>query len=178
MSLKKYIVSVTACLNLSLALSLPLATAVAVGASVVCVPSAAMAYPDPVIPLMEPLPFPWETIEGIWQARVNGKVMWFSLEVRSDDGGRRFLHVLQLEPSTNSVVAEGNGFIDSKTGTVRAGMVGDGGSFMVFIGLYKNEKVSQYPRLVTMLTSRSLQSLSEEFSVMIEKIVPYPVHNP
>ena len=145
-------------------------------------------YPDPVIPLMESLPFPWDTIEGVWQAKIDGQYIRFSFEVRSAVNGRRFLHVVQVvNPSTSApaqtnpsevVAFQGDGWIDERTNAVRAGMLGERGTYMLFIGLYKNEKVEGYPRLVTMLTARSFQSLTQEFSVMIEKIQPNPVKVP
>ena len=137
--------------------------------------SSAMAYPDPIIPLLEPMPFPWDSIEGIWQGEIDGTEVLFSLDVRSDSGGRRFLHVAQLDAGTKLIVAEGSGFVDPKSGAVQAGMAGRFGSYMLFVGQYRNDKLSKYPKVVTVLTARSFQSLTQPFQTVISKVVSQPI---
>jgi hypothetical protein len=142
-------------------------------------PSGLDRYPDPVIPLMEPLDFPWGTIEGIWEARTENGRMLFSFEVRGDGPKQKFLRVLQIDPRTNEVVAHGTGMFDEKTKQVRAGMISViGNSYMVFIGLYENRLAGRVPIRMTILTIRSFENFKDEFSLVVEKIVPFPVKEP
>jgi hypothetical protein len=146
---------------------------------VVKAPTAIDKYPDPVIPLMEPLDFPWGTIEGIWEARTENGRMLFSFEVRGDGAKQKVLRVLQIDPKTNEVVAHGTGIFDEKTKQVRAGMISSiGNSYMVFIGLYENRSVGRVPIRMTILTIRSFENFKDEFSLAVEKIVPFPVKEP
>ena len=137
--------------------------------------SSALAYPDPIIPMLQPMPFPWDSIEGIWQGEIDGTEVLFSLDVRSDGNGRKFLHVVQVDATTKVVVAEGSGFLDPKSDAVQAGMSGKYGSYMLFVGQYRNDKLSKYPKVVTMLTARPFKTLEHSFETMISKVVTQPI---
>lgn len=145
-------------------------------------PASAIHYPDPIfpVPLAEMLPFPWDSIEGVWVGQLeNKKVVKYSFEVLSGTDGRKFLSVIELASAKDEVVARGNGFVDTRTNMIRAAMSnGQGAPHLIFVGVYVNEVDPRYPRQMTMLTLRNFSDQAEQFSVMIEKVVEKPYKLP
>jgi hypothetical protein len=128
--------------------------------------------PEVPFPWSVTVPFPWSTIEGVWQI-TNGSTVWFSFEVEVDSTARKILHVLQLDPSTHAVLAEGVGVASADNKIVRAVMAGKNGSYMVFIGAYKKTRTST--DAYTVVTLRSLASAqAKDVSVTAQKIATAP----
>ncbi|MES2963045.1 MAG: hypothetical protein V4760_04080 [Bdellovibrionota bacterium] len=136
--------------------------------------------PEVPFPLSASLPFPWSKIEGMWEARVNGRATLFSFHVKTDYDGNDLLEVLQLDGSTGVVVADGLGLAVTDDNLVRAAMYGvfTGDSYMLFIGSYRNSKVSSgSKKTVTVLTLRAFGEMTgdSDQQIVVKKLsnVPY-----
>lgn len=123
--------------------------------------------PEVPFPLSSSLPFPWAKIEGMYEGRINGRSMLFSFDVQVDYDGNSVLRVIQLDGATGVVLAEGVGIASSDDNLVRSAMYANytGGSYMLFIGSYKNTKTSK--KAVTVLTIRAFGELDGDSDVQI-----------
>jgi hypothetical protein len=133
--------------------------------------------PEVPFPLSASLPFPWSKIEGMWEGKINGRTTLFSFDVQVDYDGSQVLKVTQLDGAIGEVVANGLGLSSSDDNLVRSAMYGSytRDSYMLFIGSYRNTKISKKP--VTVLTLRPFGSLDGEtdIQVVVKKLsnVPY-----
>lgn len=91
---------------------------------------------DVPFPLDYPLPFPWNTIEGVWVIESQEYTGMFAFQVLRSQNGRQILKVLQLDPDTEKVLSQGIGYQADKFEQVYAGMGGVNGSFMLYVGAY------------------------------------------
>lgn len=145
--------------------------------------------PEVPFPMNTTLPFPWDKIEGIWNAKGNGVDLIFCFEVQTDRDGRQVLTVEQLDAKTGERVAQGVGLSVENDKLVRAAMTGSfGGAYMLFIGSYKDPNFApgRIPKSVTVLTVRSFSKMmgdeDEQFTVSklanlpfsAEKALPKP----
>lgn len=129
--------------------------------------------PGVPFPMSTTLPFPWDKIEGIWNAKGNGVDLIFNFKVQTDRDGRQFLSVEQLDAKTGERVAQGVGLSVENDKLVRAGMSGSfGGAYMLFIGSYRDPNfvaAGRLPKSVTVLTVRSFSNMmgdeDEQFTV-------------
>ena len=132
------------------------------------------------------LPFPWGNIEGIWKVEIDAVHMLFSFKVETDLNGKQYLHVLQIDHSTGTLLAEGVGLGIENDTLVRAAMtskVDSTGSYMLFIGSYKNVSQlsirGQTAKTMTVLTVRSFSDLlgDKDVQVVVTKVsnTPYPL---
>lgn len=156
--------------------------ALAMGLLLACglsVPQVALARdPDVPFPLSAMLPFPWGTIEGMWETRDNGMNAIFSFEIRGCDTGqsRKILKVVHIDPYSGQIIAEGIGITVDDTRIVRAAMSGAQGNYMLMIGAYENKDASRGPKKVTVLTIRSFDPLSEDLTqVVVRKFSNIPM---
>ncbi len=132
---------------------------------------------DWVIPLDSPLPFPWNSIEGIWKVDSPKFQALFSFEVQYDCDNRQILTVLQLDPYSRFVVAKGIGYMNEATREVRAAMsdLSGGGSYLVSIGAY-NDKSSFPYKSVIALRVASFTDWSRVATYRIYKVEPNALH--
>lgn len=131
--------------------------------------------PEVPFPLSIELPFPWGTIEGIWMARGKGLDAYFSFEVQTGHFDWKMLRVIQIDPVGKCSVAEGVGVAVTNSNVVRAAMAGDGGSYMLYIGSYKNDHSIFGPHSVTVLTIRSFHKLfPDDTQLIVKKVGNYP----
>ncbi len=68
--------------------------------------------PDVPVPLSDPLPFPWGTIEGVWEARGGNFNALFSFEVQNMSDSTQVLKVAHLDPVTGNILSTGTGLLD------------------------------------------------------------------
>lgn len=130
--------------------------------------------PDVPFPLEAQLPFPWATIEGMWEAKVDGVSALFSFQIQSDIGNRKVLRVIQLDPATYQFVAEGTG-ISPDNKKMTAAMKTQVGTYLLSIRAYKDPKSKIGPKVAMVLTVRPFTGTEEdEKHVLIRKIG----HNP
>ena len=136
--------------------------------------------PDVPIPLTDPLPFPWGSIEGIWQAQVAGHQTLFSFEVQTESGSRRVLKVYEISSDTGEVVAQGTALAADGSDEVRAGMVGRSGGYMLFVGLFEDKSGIGGSTRVTVLRTRGFHDSSgiSEQSLVIRKVSEAPIKAP
>jgi hypothetical protein len=136
--------------------------------------------PDVPIPLTDPLPFPWGTIEGIWQAQVAGHQTLFSFEVQSDSGSRKVLKVYEISSDTGEVVAQGTALSAEGSDEVRAGMVGQSGGYLLFVGLFEDKSTIGGSKRITVLRTRGFHESSSgsEQNLVIRKVSEAPIRAP
>lgn len=139
--------------------------------------------PDVPFPLSAMLPFPWGTIEGMWEAQADGVDAVFSFEIRGCDTGqsRKILKVVHLDPQSGQILAEGIGITVDDSRIVRAAMSGAQGNYMLMIGAYENNNASLGPKKVTVLTIRPFDPVDEDLTqVVVRKFsnVPLRLQNP
>lgn len=139
--------------------------------------------PEVPFPLDATLPFPWGNIEGIWSVALDDCYSLFSFKVETDFKGKQYLHVLQIDHSTGTLLAEGVGLSVENDKLVRAAMtskVNGEGSYMLFIGSYKNtSQVSirgQTTKTITVLTVRPFSDLlgDKDVRVVVTKVSNTP----
>jgi hypothetical protein len=133
--------------------------------------------PDVPFPLALEMPFPWDSIEGVWEAHGNGVDALFSFEVlQNGPVDRKILKVVHIDPLSGQVVAEGGGVSFDNDKMVRAGMTGVSGTYMLFIRAFKNPKVTRGSNVATVLTVRAFTSSETESDVhvIIRKISSQP----
>jgi len=133
--------------------------------------------PEVPFPLSLQIPFPWGTIEGVWEAKSSGLNALFSFEVQNDCDNRKILKVFHLDPLSGMVLAEGMGIAIDDKRIVRAAMSSASlGSYMLFIRAFKDPKAMHGPKIATVLTVRPFSgSESDDDHVIVRKIsnVPY-----
>ncbi len=139
--------------------------------------------PEVPFPLDAILPFPWASIEGVWRVELNAVHLIFSFKVEKDLKGKQYLRVLQIDHTTNQLLAEGVGIGIENDKLVRAAMtskVDNSGSYMLFIGSYKNTAhfvvAGQLTSTVTVLTVRSFSDLigDKDVQVVVTKVSNTP----
>lgn len=103
---------------------------------------------DVPFPLDYPLPFPWDTITGVWKVEGRNLNMYFSFEVKADCDKGQILKVLQVNPNSGEIVAEGIGtkHVDASDGSeeVRAAMSSQFGAYMLHVGAYADTRELPY----------------------------------
>jgi hypothetical protein len=104
-------------------------------------PAAHAGGSDVPFPLDYPLPFPWNTIEGVWEVESRDYQATFSFDVQNDCNGRQILKVLQIDGDSNDVMAAGMGYKIDRTEQVTAAMSGQNGSYMLYVGAYEDTHV-------------------------------------
>lgn len=133
--------------------------------------------PEVPVPLTSAMPFPWTQIEGIWQAEYNDQALLFSFEVQVDYNDRQYLRVVQLNAFDGSVVSEGVGISMENDTLVRAAMTGPFGTYMLFVGAYKDPNSRSRTKSVTVLTIRSFEDVTgkDDMHLVTTKMssVPY-----
>ena len=135
--------------------------------------------PDVPIPLSNPLPFPWSTIEGVWEAKSAGVNALFSFEVVDQGEGRQILKVVHVNTDLTEIVARGTGFAMQASNEVRAGMISYWGSYMLYIGLYEDEKALGGPKKMTVLRIMPFAQPQEQaITLVIRKVSEKPVKLP
>jgi hypothetical protein len=129
--------------------------------------------PEVPFPLNTDLPFPWGTIEGVWEAKTNNVDAMFSFEVQTDANNRKILRVLHVDPVSHKILAEGTGISIDERRIVRAAMSGgDAGNYMLFIGAYKKAQGGTF----NVLTIRSfVSSGNRDVQVIVRKILQSPL---
>lgn len=128
--------------------------------------------PEVPFPLSAALPFPWGTIEGVWEAKGPAMNALFSFEVQNDCDKRKVLRVLQLDPATREVMAEGTAIGVDQQRIVRAAMRGYSESYMLFVGAFNNKRGG----VINVLTMRAFAGSSEsDFQVVVKKISQTPI---
>jgi hypothetical protein len=129
--------------------------------------------PEVPFPLSLEIPFPWNEIEGTWEAHGPGVDALFSFEVRVDYMDRKILKVVHLDRN-NNVVATGIGIAVDDKRIVRAAMKGQNGVYMLFIRAFKNPK-SVPEKTATVLTLRAFDRIdSDDMHVIVEKVSDNP----
>jgi len=99
-------------------------------------------YPHSPFPLTCPQPFELRSMEGVWElldVRDDDVERYsaFAFEKQVDCQSREILRVRQFNVVTGAIFAEGVGYREDK-GDVKAFMKGRTGSYMLFVGVYKN----------------------------------------
>jgi hypothetical protein len=142
---------------------------------VAAISSLALGGPEVPFPWTVKAPFPWGTIEGIWEATLdNGTQVFFSFEIQTDVGNRKILRVFELDQDNNNVLAQGTGVAAASKKLVSAAMTGQDGAYMLFIGAYRNPKTPKQDP-VTVLTMRSFTSLqTPDIEVVATKVSNTP----
>lgn len=122
-------------------------TIVALGTLVACFAAPALyaaGGDDTIFPLDFPLPFPWSSIQGVWEVESRDFRTYFSFEVQRDCDSRQILKVMQIDPNSGTVVAQGIGFQNTDSKQVYAAMQkASGGSYILFVGAYKDTSKNQ-----------------------------------
>ena len=135
--------------------------------------------PEVPFPLDATIPFPWNKIEGVWQASTPQGKLYFSFDVETDYNGRQLLHVTQLQGETSFVVSEGVGVSVPNDNLVRAAMAGHlVGNYMLYIGAYKNPKPALgMPKVVTVLTLRPFGAADAQNDIhyVVTKVSSHPI---
>lgn len=114
---------------------------------------------DPVgpFPLATLVPFPWNSIEGIWGMRDReNKPIYFSFDVQEACDGRQFVKVQRFDEKYN-VLGGGIGLALANDTTVRAVMSADREQYMLYIRQFKQTSGSgrsMKTTLSTIVTSR------------------------
>lgn len=127
---------------------------------------------DWVIPLDSPLPFPWNSIEGIWKVDSPKFQALYSFEVQFDCDNRKILTVLQLDPTSREVVAKGIGYMNGSTREVRAAMSAlSGGSYLLSVGAYNDKSTFPYRSFIALRVS-SFTDWSRIATFRIYKVEP------
>lgn len=135
--------------------------------------------PDVPFPLEAQLPFPWATIEGMWEANLNGVSALYSFQVQTDGDERKVLKVIQLDPATYAVIAEGTGISSTDDKKMTAAMKAQGGAYLLSIRAYKDTKAKIGPKVATVLTVRPFTGTEEdEKHVIIRKVSHTPYRIP
>lgn len=138
--------------------------------------------PEVPFPMSASLPFPWDKIEGLWNAKGEAVDLFFSFEVQIDRDGRQILNVTQLN-ANGVIVAQGVGLAIENDKLVRAAMTmtDKSGSYMLFIGSYQDPKTAEAPRArtprktVTVLTVRSFaEADGSDIQFTVSKVSKYP----
>lgn len=143
--------------------------------------------PEVPFPLSTTLPFPWGFIEGVWRVEVANTQLLFSFTLENDNESHQYLRVIQIDHASGDLLAEGVGLRIEGDKLVRVAMmskVDNSGSYMLFIGSYKNDSKASAPRVqdvaksLTVLTVRSFADLmgTKDVQVIVTKIsnTPYP----
>ncbi len=141
--------------------------------------------PEVPFPMSTTLPFPWGNIEGIWKVEIESASLLFSFKIENDMEKHQYLRVLQLDAANGGLMlAEGVGLRIEGDKLVRVAMmskVDKSGSYMLFIGSYKNDgklavRLPQAGKSVTVLTVRSFSDLmgKKDLQVIVTKISNTP----
>lgn len=131
--------------------------------------------PEVPFPLSTELPFPWGTIEGVWEAKGKGIDALFSFEVETYVEGIKFLKVIHLDSVTGEVMASGVGLSTGDDRIVRAAMKGIYGNYMLFIGAFEDANALPGANSVTGLTIRSFEMAGDMgLFVVVKKISNRP----
>ncbi len=140
-------------------------------------PSPALAGGDSVFPLDFPLPFPWDTIEGLWMVEGDNELnAYYSFELVKDCEGRQLLQVMQLDPASRQVVAEGVGYKMNSGLQVWVAMEGPAGTYMMRIGAYRTKGLN--PKTVTGVRIFPFKSPGNEQRYRIHKVEEQPMQKP
>src|SRR6185437_14921782 len=87
------------------------------------------------------IPFPWENIEGIWQAKFGKYVDYFSFRLVSQPGWQEpEVQVLEVESNLHTVLATGNGFASSNGKLVQALMNSKRGCYVLIVRAYQRQE--------------------------------------
>lgn len=124
---------------------------------------------DVPFPLDYPLPFPWDSINGVWEVKSCTFKATFTFEVENDCDGRQILRVRQVEADTDQVIADGIGYKLDSGEQVIAAMSGKGTSYMLYVGAYEDTQVTPATKEYV-LRVVSFDGQSQEDRYQIKKI--------
>jgi len=83
--------------------------------------------------------FPWNDIDGVWQATASGCSSLFTFKVVSDYGGSRYISISQYDPKQCREIARGVGTETGKV--VHAVLTGTNGSFELTIHAFRQDSL-------------------------------------
>ena len=109
--------------------------------------------PEVPFPLSALIPFPWASVEGVWKVAGDETCGFYRFHVQSDNYGQRVLSVVQLDPVSKQVIAEGAGFEDVNIKMVRAVMHGQQGTYMLIVRAFQTSSRSQHNPKTAMVVS-------------------------
>lgn len=138
--------------------------------------SSAKAQVDPW-PFGTAMPFPWANIQGLWEGTSESSKVLYSFKVVGSGVANRQLRVLQLDPETLEVMAEGVGFEDQKV--VKAFMIADNGVQYVLTVRKVREKKKRPAgvagvKVVLTIATDTLNSDLPSYTYVLEKISDFP----
>ncbi len=81
------------------------------------------------------IPFPWEKIEGIWQATVDKMEGYFAFSI-DRSSTQRALKVIYWNEARTQVIAEGIGYLSEDAKVIRAVMKGPEFNYLLSVGAY------------------------------------------
>ena len=137
------------------------------------------AGPEVPFPLKIQMPFHWETIEGVYEAKGPGIDALFSFKTQSDLQNGRTLVVHQLDPETKVVLAQGLGLTaGDDMRNVRVAMTSkQGGRYWMTIRAFKQSGGHQN-EIATVLTIKSFTGRFDESNIVACKISEAPYADP
>jgi hypothetical protein len=106
-------------------------------------------------------PIPWNGIQGLWEAEIDGWPRYFVMQTIGRSVTDRRLKVFEYDAMTCELISEGTGY--EKRKVVVAGMLGDEGRFLYHIRAYKEsdvKKIREEPGSA-MFKDRMLLSISK-----------------
>lgn len=124
---------------------------------------------DVPFPLNYPLPFPWSTIEGVWNVDSHQYSAMYTFAVENDCNGRQILKVIQIDPTSHVVLAAGIGYQVDGSDQVTAAMNGPNGSYMLYVGAYEDSLVAPVKKAYV-LRLVAFSGAAEELRVRIQKV--------
>lgn len=135
--------------------------------------SSAKAQVDPW-PFGSAMPFPWANIQGLWEGTSESSKVLYSFKVVGAGVANRQLRVLQLDPETLEVMAEGVGFEDQKV--VKAFMIADNGVQYVLTvrKVRERKKRPAGVKVVLTIATDTLNSDLPSYTYVLEKISDFP----
>lgn len=136
---------------------------------------AAHAGPEVPFPLNAQLPFPWNTIEGVWEAKDNDINALFSFQVQNDSNNRKILKVIHLSPDGEQIIAEGTALAVDDKMIVRGAMTNGRDAYVLIIRAFRDKKGPRGARTATVLTLRPFNGAEKsETHVVVRKISNSP----
>jgi hypothetical protein len=98
------------------------------------------------------IPFPWEKIEGFWEANIDEMEGVFGFTVDKSDS-RRALKVIYMNQTRTLVLAQGVGYLTVDQKVIHAFIKGPGFNYMLSVGAYSvNHAGIVRTEMVTSLT--------------------------
>jgi hypothetical protein len=129
-------------------------------------PQSAFSARDPDVPFPLSTAFIFNNITGTWAASGPDFEAVFSFEVQQSCDSTKILRVLHVSPESGEVVAEGTGIAIDEQHTVRAGMLGVTGGYMLFINFYRD----RFGKVTPMLKITTFTNIGGGIEIPIEQI--------